>query len=63
MDYPRRLFWEVVVVGATLAAAVLAFGPLESAQQAFAIGALIHLAFEASGLNRAYCASGAACGA
>jgi hypothetical protein len=61
---------EAAVVGAVLAA-VLALtalfapaalaGPARAAATGLVLGALVHLGFEAAGLNRAYCTAGHAC--
>ncbi len=65
----QQLALEAAIVGlvlaAALAAAVRLGGPIASAADAarvgLVLGALVHLGFEASGLNARYCAVGAAC--
>lgn len=64
-----RVLVEAFVVGIVLALvlalAVAARGPILDVRAALAtglvLGAAVHLGFEASGLNRQYCATGAAC--
>ena len=68
----NRLALEAVVVGGALAiamAAVAALAPAAlqgtrpAALTGLVLGAGFHLAFEAAGLNAAYCATGHACSA
>lgn len=64
-SYAAQLTLEAVVVGVVLA--LIGVGAARLAPKAhpglrlFAIGAATHLVFEATGLNRRYCGSGAAC--
>ena len=61
MTYAWTLSTEALVVGLVLALAVHLMGPVRSLGQAFALGAGIHLFFEATGMNGRYCRTGAAC--
>ena len=61
MTYARTLTMEALVVGLVLALAVHLVGPVRALGQAFALGAGIHLFFEATGMNGRYCRTGAAC--
>jgi len=61
MSYAMRLAGEAVAVGVVLAAAVQLGGAPRTLWGYFLMGAAIHLSFEAAGLNRTYCRTGAAC--
>lgn len=70
MNVNYRLALEAGIVGVILAAVLAAAawvapvtlsGPAWSAATGMVVGAAFHLAFEAAGLNRAYCAKGHAC--
>ena len=60
-----RLFVEAAVVGAALAACLWAVAFLRlrwhPVVTGLVVGGGLHLAFEATGLNREYCFSGHAC--
>ena len=63
-----QLLLEALVVGMTLAVALLAAHAVTTPKSAtdvllmgFVVGILIHLGFELAGLNRVYCSIGAAC--
>lgn len=65
----QQLAVEALIVGLVLAGVLglaVALGvplstPAAAARAGLALGALVHLGFEASGLNARYCAVGAAC--
>lgn len=66
----NQLALEVLIVGVTLgialamvswAAPVTLSSPAWSAATGLVVGTLFHLGFEATGLNRTYCAKGHAC--
>ena len=65
-----RLAFEALVVGAVLALALALVswvhpasfrGVLPTVLTGLAVGAAVHVGFEAAGINRAYCSSGHAC--
>jgi hypothetical protein len=58
--YYIRLATEALVVGLVLALVLRVLRPT-SVPELILAGAAIHLGFEATGLNRVYCSTGAAC--
>lgn len=68
MTYAASLGFEAMVVGAVLAAALLAASrlvplraPATVATVGFVVGVLVHVGFELAGGNAWYCRHGAAC--